>query len=93
MQPSIFRPDTYFRLFCLIFCANSRILHPLFEISNQGTVIVYDKDLGKSLDKYIEYRALCSMHKWVVFLMFLHLVRFSVKINAFKPTSSLCCVR
>ena len=37
MNPSIFRPDTCFRLFCLIFPANSQILHPSIEISNQGT--------------------------------------------------------
>ena len=65
--PINFQAWYLFQTFFLIFCANSRILHPSFEISNKGTVIVYDKDLGKSLDKYIEYRALCSMHKWVVF--------------------------
>ena len=37
MHPSIFRADTCYRLFCLIFSANSQILHPSIEISNQGT--------------------------------------------------------
>ena len=37
MHPSIFRPDTTFRLFCPIFPNNGQILHPSIEISNQGT--------------------------------------------------------
>ena len=40
MHPSIFRPDTSFRLFCLIFLAIGQILHPSMEISNQGTEIL-----------------------------------------------------
>ena len=39
MHPSIFRPDTTFRLFCLIFPVNSQILHPSIEISNPDTII------------------------------------------------------
>ena len=39
MHPSIFRPNTTFRLFFLIFPANGRILHPSIEKSNQGTVM------------------------------------------------------
>ena len=37
MNPSIFRPDTTFRLFCPIFAANGQMLHPSIEISNKGT--------------------------------------------------------
>ena len=40
MPPSIFRPDTSSRLFCLIFLAIGQILHPSMEISNQGTVMI-----------------------------------------------------
>ena len=38
MHPSIFRPDTSFRLFCLIYPVNGQILRLLTEITSQGTV-------------------------------------------------------
>ena len=40
MHPSIFRPDTSFSPFCLIFLGIGPILHPSMEISNQGTEIL-----------------------------------------------------
>ena len=38
MHPSMFRPDTTFRHFCLIFPANSQNLHQSIEISNPDTI-------------------------------------------------------
>ena len=42
MYPSILRLDTTFRLFCLIFTAKARILHPSIEISNCDTTFLSD---------------------------------------------------